>query len=231
VVDSTNGKVVATVPIGDGIDANAFDPGTGTAFASCGDGTITAAHEDSPDRYTVVETIKTQQGARTMAVDTNSHTVYTVTAEFGPVPAATPDNPRPRASILPNTFTLLIYRRGAQTVAAAPTTSAPAPSTTASASVPAGGSAGATGSDSLAAQGKALFKAYKCYDCHGVNGEGTDEAPDLIGTRLSKDEISSFLQKPDADASAKGMPNIPASSPDLQPLVAFVLSIKRPASQ
>jgi mono/diheme cytochrome c family protein len=66
-----------------------------------------------------------------------------------------------------------------------------------------------------------------CNGCHGDNGEGTDDAPDLIGTRLTGDQISSFLQKPDAEASAKGMPNIPATSPDLQALVAYVLSIKR----
>ena len=106
-----NGKVVATVPIGTGIDATTFDPGTGTAFSSCGDGTITAAHEDSPDKYTVVDTIKTEQGARTMALDTSNHNIYTVTAQFGPPPAPTAENPRPRPSIVPDTFTLLIYGR------------------------------------------------------------------------------------------------------------------------
>ncbi len=80
VVDYTNGKVVATVPIGDRTDANRFDPGTGLVFASCGDGTITVAHEDTPDKYSVVQTISTQVGARTMALDTKNHNVYTVTA-------------------------------------------------------------------------------------------------------------------------------------------------------
>ena len=79
VVDYTNGKVVATIPIGTGVDANRYDPGTGLVFASCGDGTITVAHEDSPDKYTVVQTIMTQRGARTMALDTKNHNVYTVT--------------------------------------------------------------------------------------------------------------------------------------------------------
>ena len=81
------------------------------------------------------------------------------------------------------------------------------------------------------ASAKALWEGNQlfCKDCHGMNGEGTDEAPDLIGTRLSAGEIAAFLQKPDPDAQAKGMPNIPATSPDLKPLVAFVLSIKRPA--
>ncbi len=111
VVDATNGKVVATVPIGDGVDANGFDPGTGFAFASCGDGTLTVAHEDSADTYSVADTIKTQRGARTMTVDTGSHNVYTVTAEYGPAPAPTQENPRPRPTMVPNSFTLLIYGR------------------------------------------------------------------------------------------------------------------------
>jgi DNA-binding beta-propeller fold protein YncE len=108
-VDYTNGNVVATVPIGKGVDANRFDPGTGLAFASCGDGTITVAHEDSPDKYTVVQTITTQRGARTMALDTKNHNVYTVTAEFGPPPAATPQNPHPWPKVISKTFTLLIF--------------------------------------------------------------------------------------------------------------------------
>lgn len=110
-VDYTNGKVVATVPIGQGVDANKFDPGTGLAFASCGDGTITVANEDSPDKYSVVQTIATQRGARTMALDTSNHNIYTVTSEFGPAPAPTADNPHPRPPQIPNTFTLLIYSR------------------------------------------------------------------------------------------------------------------------
>ena len=81
------------------------------AFASCGDGTITVAHEDSPDKYTVVETISTQRGARTMALDTANHRVFTVTSDFGPPPAATADNPNPRPTQVPGTFTLLIYGR------------------------------------------------------------------------------------------------------------------------
>jgi WD40 repeat protein len=110
-VDYTSGRVVATVPIGQGVDANRFDPTTQLAFASCGDGTITVAHEDSPDKYTVVQTIATMRGARTMALDTGNHNVYTVTTEFGPTPAPTPEHPRPRPPSLPDTFTLLIFSR------------------------------------------------------------------------------------------------------------------------
>ncbi len=108
-VDGNSGKIIGTVPIGQGVDANRFDPGTGLAFASCGDGTLTVAHEDSPDKFTFVESIATQRGARTMALDRSNHTVYLVTAEFGPTPAATADNPRPRPTMVPDTFTLLIY--------------------------------------------------------------------------------------------------------------------------
>jgi len=111
VVDADSGKVVTTVPIGDGVDANGFDPETGFVFASCGEGTLTVAHEDSPDKYTVVENVATQKGARTMTLDPKTHTVYLVTAGFGPPPAATADNPHPRPALLPDSFTLLIFTR------------------------------------------------------------------------------------------------------------------------
>jgi DNA-binding beta-propeller fold protein YncE/mono/diheme cytochrome c family protein len=233
VIDSTNGKVVATVPIGQGVDANAFDPGTGFAFASCGDGNITVAHGDSADHYTVVDTIMTQRGARTMAVDTKTHTVYTVTAEFGPAPAVTPQNPRPRPSILPNSFTLLIYRRAQQGAITSPGAGAsPKPIADATGSLAPANAPGTASSrvdrSDLVTKGKALYSAYQCFGCHGLNGEGTDNAPDLMGTLLSGNQISAFLQNPSADATAKGMPSFPATSPDLPPLVAYVLSIKRP---
>lgn len=99
-----------------------------------------------------------------------------------------------------------------------------------SAASPASASAPTSAADpSLIANGKARFNAYGCIDCHGMNGEGTDQAPDLIGTRLDGMGIAKFLNKPSADAKAKGMPDIPPDSPDLQPLVAYVLSLKHPA--
>ena len=79
------------------------------AFSSNGDGTLTIAHEDSPGKFSLVEMIQTQRGARTMALDYATHTVYLVTAELGPAPAATSENPRPRPAILPDTFMLLVY--------------------------------------------------------------------------------------------------------------------------
>jgi YVTN family beta-propeller protein len=108
-INADTGKVVATVPIGEGVDAARFDPTTGLAFASCGDGTLTIAREDSPEKLTVVDTVTTQRGARTMELDPQTHHVFLVTADFGPTPAATPANPRPRPTVLPNSFVLLEF--------------------------------------------------------------------------------------------------------------------------
>jgi DNA-binding beta-propeller fold protein YncE len=111
VVDYKSGKVLGTVPIGGGVDANRFDPQTGLAFASCGEGVIIAAHEESPGKFAVAQTIHTERGARTMTLDLKNHIVYTVTAQFGPPPAATKEHPHPYPTIVSNTFTLLIYRQ------------------------------------------------------------------------------------------------------------------------
>src|SRR5262252_6535672 len=110
-VDGNTGKVIGTVPIGQGVDANRFDPATGYAFASCGEGSLTIAHEDSPSKFSLVEKIDTQRGARTMALDYANHNVYLVTADFGATPAPTGDNPHPRPTIVPDTFTLLVYAK------------------------------------------------------------------------------------------------------------------------
>src|SRR5947209_10728279 len=106
--DATTGKLVTTVPIGQGVDACRFDAGTGLAFASNGDGTLTVVHEDTPDKFTVVGNVPTKRGARTMELDERSHRLFTVTADFGPPPAPTPERPRPGPSILPGTFALLV---------------------------------------------------------------------------------------------------------------------------
>lgn len=107
-VDADSGKVLTTVPIGRGVDANGFDPATGLGFASNGDGTLTVLREDSPDRLAVVANVPTRRGARTMALDEKTHAVYLSTAELGPPPAPTAGQPRPRPSIKPNTFTVLV---------------------------------------------------------------------------------------------------------------------------
>ena len=108
VVDATTGKMLATLPTGDGVDATKFDEETGLAFASAGEGVLTVVREESPDKFSVAEDVPTQQGARTMAVDSKTHNVFLVTAKFGPPPAATAENPHPRRSILPDTFVVLV---------------------------------------------------------------------------------------------------------------------------
>jgi YVTN family beta-propeller protein len=108
VVNADNGKVITTLPIGEGVDATWFDDETNLAFASCGEGVLTVVREESPDKFSVAENVPTQQGARTMALDSKTHNVWVVTAKFGPPPAATPDNPHPRRSIVPDTFVALV---------------------------------------------------------------------------------------------------------------------------
>jgi DNA-binding beta-propeller fold protein YncE len=109
VVDADSGKVLATPAIGQGVDANGFDPGTKLAFSSNGDGTLTVVHEDSPEKFTPAASVPTQRGARTMALDLKTHHIFLVTAEFGPPPAPTPERPRPRPQAVPGSFTLLVF--------------------------------------------------------------------------------------------------------------------------
>ena len=112
VVDADSGKVVATPAIGEGVDATTFDPGTDLAFASCGgDGELTVVKEESPDKFSVAENVPTQRGARTLALDGKTHNVFVVTADFGPPPAATADNPHPRRSIIPDSFVVLVVSK------------------------------------------------------------------------------------------------------------------------
>ena len=108
-MDSTNGKVVASVPIGSGVDANAFDDKLQLAFSSNGEGTVTIAHEDSPTKLTVVQTLKTQPSARTMALDPKTHRIYLAAATFGPAPAQAAGAPRRRPPIVPGSFKVLVY--------------------------------------------------------------------------------------------------------------------------
>lgn len=108
VVDADTGKVLATPAIGDGVDATAFDEGTSLAFASCGEGVLTVVREESPAKFSVAENVKTQEGARTLALDDKTHEVFVVTAKFGPPPAPTSENPHPRHSILPDSFVVLV---------------------------------------------------------------------------------------------------------------------------
>ena len=108
-MDSTNGSVLATAPIGLGVDANAFDPGTRLVFSSCGEGTVTIAQEDLQGKLTVVQTLATERSARTMALDPATHRIYLASAKFEPQPEAAPGAPRSRPKIIPGSMKLLVY--------------------------------------------------------------------------------------------------------------------------
>jgi DNA-binding beta-propeller fold protein YncE len=108
VVDADSGKVVATPKIGDGPDAARFSSTEQYAFSSNGAGTLTVVHEESPDRYSVIQNLDTKRGARTMAMDPDGSHLYLVTAEFGPRPAPTAENPRPRPTLVPGSFEIMV---------------------------------------------------------------------------------------------------------------------------
>lgn len=109
VSDYEAGKVVADVEIGEGPDAAGFDPGTQFAFSSNGrDGTLTVVREDAPDKFTVIDNVKTQVSARTMSLDQKTHRIYLSAAEFGKAPEPTKDKPHPRPPMKPDSFTILI---------------------------------------------------------------------------------------------------------------------------
>lgn len=102
VVDAKTGKVLAAIPSGRGTDAAGFDPGNGLAYASNGEGTLTVMQG-----LTALGNVPTARGARTLAVDTKTHHVFLVTADFGPAPAPTAERPHPRPTMLPDSFKLL----------------------------------------------------------------------------------------------------------------------------
>ncbi len=108
VSDYQAGKVVATVPIGTGVDGAGYDAASGDAFASNADGTLTVIHQDSPDQYHVAETVTTPQGSRNMGLDPTNHRVFIVSAKFGPPPAG---GGRGRPPVLPGSFTLMVVER------------------------------------------------------------------------------------------------------------------------
>ena len=106
VSDYQAGKVVATVPIGKGVDGAGYDASSGDAFASNGDGTLTVIHQDGPDQYHVAQTVATPIGSRNMGLDPTNHRLFLVSAEFGPVPAG-----GRRPPVLPGTFALMTVER------------------------------------------------------------------------------------------------------------------------
>lgn len=110
VTDANTGKTLANPAIGDGPDAAGYDAARKLAFSSNGDGTLTVV-DASKSNYPVLQNLTTQKGARTMSFDSATGRVYLVTAEFGPKPAATADNPRPRPAVIPGSFTVLVVGR------------------------------------------------------------------------------------------------------------------------
>jgi DNA-binding beta-propeller fold protein YncE len=105
ILNADDGKVVTTQPIGQGVDAAAFDPETGLVFASCRDGTVTVVREDGPDKYTAVETVKTRTGSKTMGLDPKTHRLFLPGADFKP----NPDNPNGRPMVVPGSFVVMVY--------------------------------------------------------------------------------------------------------------------------
>jgi outer membrane protein assembly factor BamB len=105
--DYQAGKVVATAPIGAGVDGAAYDPASGDVFASNADGTLTVIHQDSPDQYHVAENVPTPQFSRNMGLDPTNHRLFVASAKFGPVPPGG----RGRGPVLPDSFALLVIQR------------------------------------------------------------------------------------------------------------------------
>jgi DNA-binding beta-propeller fold protein YncE len=105
--DYQGGRVVATVPIGAGVDGATYDPASGDAFASNADGTLTVIHQDAPDQYRVIQTLETPQGSRNMGLDPTNHRGFLVSAKFGPAPAGG----RGRGPVLPDSFTLMVVEK------------------------------------------------------------------------------------------------------------------------
>jgi len=109
VVDADSGKIMQSFPISAGVDAAAYDPETGLVFASTREGMIHIFHEDSPDKFSEVETVKTELGAKTMGLDTKTHNLFLDTADFGPPATSTSGRPGARRTAIPGTFRVLVY--------------------------------------------------------------------------------------------------------------------------
>lgn len=111
VLDTETGSVIAFVPIGEGVDGNGFDPDTGLAFSSNGDGTLTVVREASPGKFEVADTVITQRSARTMTIDPKTHSIYLPAAQFAPPAPATPEATKQRPIMIKDSFTVLVVGR------------------------------------------------------------------------------------------------------------------------
>jgi DNA-binding beta-propeller fold protein YncE len=112
IMNADDGKILQTFPITTGVDTIIFDADSGLIYASTREA-IHIFHEDNPNKFTEVETVKTEFGAKTMGLDISTHRLFVDTADFGPLPPATPDEPHPESERVPvpGTFRLLIYGR------------------------------------------------------------------------------------------------------------------------
>jgi DNA-binding beta-propeller fold protein YncE len=110
-MDADTGKVLQSYPISGGVDANAFDPGTGMLFVATREGMMHIYHEDSPDKLSEVEAVKTEYGAKTLQVDPKTHNVFLSTSDFNPPAAPTEKQPHPLATAKPGNFHVLVYGR------------------------------------------------------------------------------------------------------------------------
>jgi hypothetical protein len=111
IMNVDSGKVVQTFPIGAGVDTNIYEPSSGTLFVAAREGTLHVYHEDSPDSFRVVETVKTEFGARNMALDPKTHQLFIDTADFAPAAEPTTEQPHPQPTPVSGTFRLLVYGR------------------------------------------------------------------------------------------------------------------------
>jgi DNA-binding beta-propeller fold protein YncE len=110
-IDADSGKILQSLPISSGVDANVFDPDSGLLFVSTRAGKLHVFHEDSPDKLSEVETIDTEYGAKTMNIDPKTHNLFLVTSDFGAPGPPTKKHPKPERAAIPGTFRLLVYGR------------------------------------------------------------------------------------------------------------------------
>jgi DNA-binding beta-propeller fold protein YncE len=111
VMDADTGKVIQSFPITSGVDAAAYDPETALIFVSTREGMIHIFHQDSADKYSEADAVKTEFGAKTLGLDTKTHNVFVDTADFAPAAAPTAERPHPQPTAVQGTFRVLMYGR------------------------------------------------------------------------------------------------------------------------
>ena len=109
ILDSNSGRLISSVPIGPGPDDSAYDPETRLIYTSNGDGTVSVIQQESPDRYSVLETVKTAPGARNMTLDLKTKKIFLPLFDRGSPPAPTAETPNPRGNVIPGTFRVLVF--------------------------------------------------------------------------------------------------------------------------